>query len=44
VRVELKTISIAPVAHNRFTTSRTTFSGQSDLGWHCVMPGNRIFD
>jgi len=31
VRVEPKTIGIAAVTHNCYTTSRTTFSWQSDL-------------
>jgi len=31
VRVEPNTIGIAAATHNRYTTSRTTFSWQSDL-------------
>jgi len=31
VRVEAKTIGIAAVTHNRYTTSRTAFSWRSDL-------------
>jgi len=31
VKVELKTIGIAAITPNRYTTSRTAFAGQSDL-------------
>jgi len=31
VKVKPKTIGIAAVTHNRYTTSRTAFSWQSDL-------------